>query len=447
MTSISRNTLCLCGSGVRFKHCCGKLQQQDSSSSLIGRTNSLISIKQSALDAHKRGALDEAEDLYRSYLADHPDDPDVLHMLGVILYSKDDFWQAMDLVHRAGDLTNWAYPSFLSNASLIIQKIVTTNRKQEFLDKKVACKKWVSQDKPAAITSAPLVSIIVPSYNHERYIEEALRSVFAQTYRNIQLVVIDDGSRDGSREIIANCLRECPFPNTFIARENRGSVATVLEGLALATGDFFNVLHSDDMFHHNRVSTLVREVAAKGNHWGFTGVRFIDANSGEIDPKSDPIVEYLTQKLDQSSDEFSIGLALIDTNISITTGNLFIRRSFFDQMGGLRLFRYNDDWDFCLRASRASEPIFISEQLFNYRFHGKNTITSAGDNARIEADLIFKEYLEESMKQESWPNPYAPSYANWGDIFLSKLLTKGTALQVYLPEIIRPMLERLRSSV
>jgi alpha-1,3-rhamnosyltransferase len=92
------------------------------------------------------------------------------------------------------------------------------------------------------------VSVLVPSYNHAPFVERTLRSIFGQTRAPEKLIVIDDGSKDESAEIIRRVLRECPFENEFIARENRGLSATLNEGFAQTNSEFFAYLGSDDLW-------------------------------------------------------------------------------------------------------------------------------------------------------------------------------------------------------
>jgi alpha-1,3-rhamnosyltransferase len=92
------------------------------------------------------------------------------------------------------------------------------------------------------------VSVLVPSYNHAPFVERALRSIFAQTLKPEKLIVIDDGSTDDSAEIIRRVLRDCPFPNEFTSRANRGLSATLNEGFAKTDTEFFAYLGSDDVW-------------------------------------------------------------------------------------------------------------------------------------------------------------------------------------------------------
>ena len=94
----------------------------------------------------------------------------------------------------------------------------------------------------------PEVFAVVPSYNHAPFVEKCLRSIIGQTLKPKKLLVIDDGSTDGSPEIIAKALNGCPFPSELIARENRGLSATLNEAFAASSGKFFAYLGSDDLW-------------------------------------------------------------------------------------------------------------------------------------------------------------------------------------------------------
>jgi alpha-1,3-rhamnosyltransferase len=94
-------------------------------------------------------------------------------------------------------------------------------------------------------------SVLIPSFNHAPFIERTLRSVFSQTLQPKKLLVIDDGSKDNSAELIERVLKDCPFENEFIKRENRGLCATLNEGFAKTNGEFFAYIGSDDVWFPN----------------------------------------------------------------------------------------------------------------------------------------------------------------------------------------------------
>ena len=89
-------------------------------------------------------------------------------------------------------------------------------------------------------TSLPLVTVVIPSYNHSKYIQQSIQSVIDQTYARIELIVIDDGSQDDSvaRIEVMRQLCEKRFERfLFITRENRGLSKTLNQGIALANGE------------------------------------------------------------------------------------------------------------------------------------------------------------------------------------------------------------------
>ena len=90
--------------------------------------------------------------------------------------------------------------------------------------------------------------VVVPSYNHARYVERTLRSIFHQTHFPSKLLVIDDGSIDGSTAVIEQILNECPFDCELIARENRGLCRTLNEALDMSSGNYFAYISSDDLW-------------------------------------------------------------------------------------------------------------------------------------------------------------------------------------------------------
>jgi len=103
----------------------------------------------------------------------------------------------------------------------------------------------------------PQVSVILTSYNYERYVSESIRSVFSQTYRNIQLIVVDDGSSDNSVAVIEEVMRDCPFPCEVICKTNGGQSSAFNAGFQHATGNVVAFLDSDDYWHADRLEKVI----------------------------------------------------------------------------------------------------------------------------------------------------------------------------------------------
>jgi len=128
----------------------------------------------------------------------------------------------------------------------------------------------------------PLVSIVVPSYNHESYVQQTIASIIDQDYENIELIVIDDGSTDSSPFKIAEMSDSCHerfVRFEFRSRENQGLCATLNEALEWCQGEFFSPIASDDMLLPNKTSREIEKFLQLDRNEVvaiFSGVRLID---------------------------------------------------------------------------------------------------------------------------------------------------------------------------
>ena len=423
MTPVSRNSLCPCGSGKRYKHCCGA--EALGSDFELGLRDTMIS----ALARQKAKDLAGAEALYRKALSIQPDEPDCLHMLGVICLGSGRYKEAFEAVYRALTLTEWRVDSMRHNMGLILAELLAGANADKARLVQRQYQEFCRQRDITRIERDPLISVIIPSYNHGLWIEEALESVYSQTYRRLELIVIDDGSSDDSPELIRKSLIRCPFPCRFIARENHGAHATINEGVMLATGEYINILNSDDLFPNDRIAAMVEHVARRDADWGFGGVSFFDGAGKNIAPVDNRYVSGLVEQLAQMSKWETLGAALLGCNVTISTGNLFARKSFFDALGGFNDYRYNHDWDFCLRATLESEPVFVPRNVYAYRMHDSNTISeaTAGQGPLIEANRIFSEYFLVATNGTAPKNNFAPTIHAWGIRFFLWVLQHGKA--------------------
>lgn len=106
----------------------------------------------------------------------------------------------------------------------------------------------------------PKVSVIIPSYNHEKYIAQTLNSLYKQTYDNLELIVLDDGSKDRSFEVAQKVLEEIgsKFTNVICLRkDNEGICKTLNKGLELMTGDYLFICASDDYYFEDFVEKQI----------------------------------------------------------------------------------------------------------------------------------------------------------------------------------------------
>lgn len=130
----------------------------------------------------------------------------------------------------------------------------------------------------------PEISVVVPSFNHSRFIERTLRSIFAQTAPIGKLLVIDDGSTDDSVSVIEGVLKDCPFDAELKTRENRGLSATLNEGFAAVEGDYFAYIGSDDLWRSVFVDEQLRLLESRPDAvLAFSHAYLIDENDNIID--------------------------------------------------------------------------------------------------------------------------------------------------------------------
>jgi glycosyltransferase involved in cell wall biosynthesis len=428
--NVGRNDPCPCGSGKRFKHCHGNVVAPAVVDSRAPEARRLMA---SALEAQQSRRLEDAERLYREAIALAPDSADALHMLGVIRYERRDYAEAKALILRALDLTGWRFPSFRHNLGLVVARandgdsIEFVHARQREWYESLRAKRRPPDER------APRVAVLIPAYNHARYVEVALESVFAQTYRNVEIVLIDDGSTDGTADAARRTLERSPFPHRMIRRDNRGAAQTLNEAFELASAPYVNVLNSDDAFEPLRLQMMVDEVAATGASWGFSGIAFIDAAGGDVDLLHDPRAYPLACSISAVPAARSTGFALLTANVVVSSGNLFCSRALWRMLGGFRDLRYNHDWEFALRALWHDEPVFVRDALYRYRLHPANTIDESATKPREEAYRVMSDYIALAAGMTPPPNAFAPSIHAWGADFAVAALQGGLAETMEAP--------------
>lgn len=121
-----------------------------------------------------------------------------------------------------------------------------------------------------------LVSVIMPAYNCEKYIADAIESVLKQTYSNFELIVIDDGSKDRTLEIIREYSNKDPRVKALQNEKNSGVSSTRNRGISLAEGEWIAFLDSDDIWIEDKLEKQMNRVHAKSAEFVFTGVSYID---------------------------------------------------------------------------------------------------------------------------------------------------------------------------
>jgi glycosyltransferase involved in cell wall biosynthesis len=226
---------------------------------------------------------------------------------------------------------------------------------------------------PMSNTHAPpLVSVLMPAYNHAPYVRAAVESVLGQTYENLELIAIDDASSDATWEILQSF--EDERLRLYRHDANQGAHATLNELMGRGRGRHFAILNSDDIYHPLRLERLVAEAERSSDRDTliFTDVSFVDKHGFVIDADQ----RALSYKaLSDRCASFAPYFRLLTGNQAISTSNFFFSRSLAEKIGAFAPLRYTHDWDWALRANIHGAATWVRESLLSYRVHGGNTLS------------------------------------------------------------------------
>jgi tetratricopeptide (TPR) repeat protein len=206
--------------------------------------------------------------------------------------------------------------------------------------------------KPVA-TENPLVSVIIPNYNHARFLGDAVRSVLEQSHRDFEIIVVDDGSTDDSGEVAAGFGDKI----RYIYQTNAGLSAARNTGLRAAKGSLIGVLDADDMYEPNSVETLVAALQADPEADGvYCGYQFVDETNN--------LLPQIENRPVPSADLYTV---LLDGNFFVPE-SIFLRRRVYDDVGFFdETLRACEDWDVWLRAAKKYRIIHSPHILTRHR--------------------------------------------------------------------------------
>ena len=224
----------------------------------------------------------------------------------------------------------------------------------------------------------PLVSVIIACYNHGSYIEESIQSVLQQTYPNIELLVVDDGSQDDSVERIKKMQAQYGFD--FRAQSNQGLAKTLNDCIARSHGSLIAPFGSDDVMLPERIKTQVDYM------WGKPEVGICAGNlqtinsSGEAVPKRDR---------ERSFSRLDFDDVFMHKKKGAPAPTLLFRREVLEKVGGFDENIKLEDLLIALKITHAGYFIDVLPDVFaKYRLHGENS----HKNRRFMVENVFKTY-------------------------------------------------------
>jgi len=246
----------------------------------------------------------------------------------------------------------------------------------------------------------PLVSVVIPAYNHEKFIGAAIDSVLTQTLVDLELIVVDDGSTDDT----GNIVQSYTDPRlSYYYQENQDAFNTINRGISLAKGHFLAILNSDDVYELTRLERLVEYCRKTKAQCVFTDVVPI-SDSGVV--FTDP--QFGWNLWHQKNRGFyfqcrDIYAAFLKGNFMVTTSNLFMTKTAADTVGKFCSLRYLHDYDFIFRMMLAfpgDVHYLADEKLLSYRIHDGNTLGEAAITGRVQDQELITKYMQATVPEE-----------------------------------------------
>jgi alpha-1,3-rhamnosyltransferase len=266
-----------------------------------------------------------------------------------------------------------------------------------------------------------LISIICTSYNHAEFVRETIESIWEQDYKNIEIIVVDDGSKDSSPQVLTELAKQSPLPMEVILQENTGKIGlNVNRGIAKAKGEFIMFTSCDDKFAPNILSKLVSSIkedenkqfvfCVRSRKFGIKdGKSFEEENHQPFSLKK----KYTIQDL-LDGELHKAGLFWIQ--------NTLFRRCVIEKVGGFDEDLLGDDIVLRIKILKEMKKNphltfdFINEVGFYYRIHENNIHKNSERQCRIIYEVNKRYFPNEKSKiLPKWVSGACKNYLRKGE--------------------------------
>jgi hypothetical protein len=239
---------------------------------------------------------------------------------------------------------------------------------------------WISARGEGYGVPAPRITIVTPSYNQADYLEQTIRSVLLQGYENLEYIVVDGGSTDGSVEIIR---KYEPWLAYWVSEPDEGQVAAINKGLRRATGDWVGWQNSDDLYYPGSLC-LLAQLLGKG-----TAASLVCGNVDLIDAQGSVIsdLRFVTPNRQ----------ALLAEGMVLTNQAAFWRGNLHEQLGYLdEKYHCAFDYDWFVRVLTTCSAVHIDARLGAYRIH------RAAKSSQLDAQCVAERIAVRGGKEPPW---------------------------------------------
>jgi glycosyltransferase involved in cell wall biosynthesis len=226
----------------------------------------------------------------------------------------------------------------------------------------------------------PLVSIITPSYNQAHFIQETIESVLAQDYPNIEYIIVDGSSTDGSVEIIQKYSKKLAW---WVSEQDKGHADALNKGFSHAKGEILAWLNSDDTYSPHAVSEAVEFLVAHPD------VSLVYANANLIDENGAYLGRFLSKQTNYDS--------MLRGSVHIPQATTFFWAKYWQQVGPLDLsLKFSFDYDLWVRLAKLAPIVYIPHVWANFRLHSQGKSIYLDD--RCYPDMIRVSQRETGKK-------------------------------------------------
>lgn len=268
------------------------------------------------------------------------------------------------------------------------------------------------------------ISVVMPVFNGERYLEEAVASVLRQTFDDFELIVVDDGSVDRTPELL-RCVAEKDRRVRVVTQANGGIVKALNRGVAEAEGDFIARMDADDVSHPTRLSRQYAVACADPSVVVLGGdCDVIDENGASLGTRRFP------------TDPARVLRTILNGANPIAHPTVLVRKDALLRVGAYReRFRHAEDVDLWLRLSRLGTIRTIGEVVLSLRKHGSNVSKLDGGRRQLRAGLAARVcYYRPTLGADDLgdaPEASWQQFATW----LEPVVDRLAALEAWIQEV------------
>ncbi|HDK42354.1 MAG TPA: glycosyltransferase [Candidatus Pacearchaeota archaeon] len=257
-------------------------------------------------------------------------------------------------------------------------KKFTSQEIKEFVSKPLFDERVILNKDP----SWPKISIVTPSYNQAEFLERTILSVLNQNYPNLEYIIIDGGSTDGSVEIIKKYEKYLAY---WVSEKDKGQADAINKGFAKSCGEILAYINSDDAYHPEAFFKIAKAFNKNSKaDLVFGNVSYIDAYNNLIGECKFTNFDFAT---------------LIYEGGNLHQPGAFWTKKIYDKVNGFNpKYKFCMDYDFFCRVAESGNMVHIRDYLANFRHHEKSKSSTINHIGLIEHEKIARRYRKNSNK-------------------------------------------------